>query len=339
MIISRTPLRVSFFGGGTDLPSFFRAHGGSVLSATIDKYTYVSVRRLPPFFEYRNEAIYSVIERTTNPNELKHPLIKEAMMMVSAKDLRISYDADLPARSGLGTSSSFAVGLLNALHRLAGRSVGPQQLAEESIHLERVRCDEAGGWQDQIASAFGGFNRIDFSEEGFSVHPIAASRDRLEALARNLMLFFTGITRSSSAVQNELERSLPSKKGELHRMAKMVKTAEDILTSDTDLDCFGSLLDETWRIKRCLSGAVTTGHVDECYETAIRAGARGGKLLGGGGGGFLLFYVPSERQHQVRQALAGMLCVPIGFEYSGTTILYPPQPASETAAVANAAEV
>jgi D-glycero-alpha-D-manno-heptose-7-phosphate kinase len=185
-------------------------------------------------------------------------------------------------------------------------------------------CNEAGGWQDQIASAFGGFNRIEFSGDGFCVHPVAVNRGRLDSLGENLMLFFTGTTRSSSDVQRELERAVPHKTHELRRMARMVQAAEAILTQDRDLDEFGSLLDETWQLKRSLSRAVTTSYVDECYGTAIRNGARGGKLLGGGGGGFLLFYVPRERQDRVRLALSPLLCVPMKFEYVGAKILYAP---------------
>jgi D-glycero-alpha-D-manno-heptose-7-phosphate kinase len=313
---------MSFFGGGTDMPEFFAEHGGAVLSTTFDKYCYVSVRHLPPFFDYRNEAVYSVIERTKTADTFDHPLIREAMKHLDMHNLRITYDSDLPARSGLGTSSSFAVGLLNAFYAIKGKTVTAEQLAQQAIHIERELCQEAGGWQDQIAAAFGGFNRIDFAGDTFQVSPIKATNSTLLHLNRKLLLFFTGFARYSHKVQETLQSAIPDKVCELQRLKTYVDEAEAILVDGRNLDQFGLLLDESWQIKRSLTSSVSNTTIDDLYRSAQQAGAVGGKLLGSGSGGFLLFYAAEDRHDTIRQALHGLMEVPFSFENSGASTLY-----------------
>lgn len=294
MIITQTPFRMSFFGGGTDFPGFYKEHGGAVISTTFDKYCYVNVRHLPRFFDYSTELSYARTERVTDVEDIEHPAIREAMKYLDMHEIRLTYEADLPARSGLGTSSSFAVGMLNAFYALKGKYADKRKLADDAVYLERTLCKESGGIQDQIAASFGGFNRINFDADGYSVNPVIISPERKAALNRNLMLFFTGFSRFSSDIQVSAEQNLKSKQGRLLEMKALVDDAERILTSKTSLDEFGRLLDYTWKLKRGFSDQVTTDSIDAVYEKAIRAGAVGGKLLGAGGGGFLLFYVIPE---------------------------------------------
>lgn len=323
MIITRTPFRMSFFGGGTDMESFFREHGGAVISTTFDKYCYVNVRHLPRFFDYTNELVYSRMERVKNISEIEHPAIRNAMQMLDMHELRLSYEADLPARSGLGTSSSFAVGMLNAFYALKGKYANKKRLSEEAIYLERVLCNEAGGWQDQIAAAYGGLNRINFSADGFTIQPIIISPARKQCLNDHLMLFFTGFTRFSAEMQNVNNVTAKSKNAQLMEMLGLVDEAERVLEdAGADLDDFGRLLDHTWRLKRQTGSKISTGSIDELYEKGIKAGALGGKLLGAGGGGFLLFYVEPEKQSMVREALKDLLYVPFRFENDGSNILH-----------------
>lgn len=323
MIITQTPFRMSFFGGGTDMESFFRKHGGAVLSTTFDKYCYVTVRHLPRFFDYSSEFVYSRTERVTSLEMIEHPAIRNAMKMQDMHEIRLCYEADLPARSGLGTSSSFAVGMLNAFHALKGRYADKRKLAQEAIYLERTLCAESGGWQDQIAAAYGGFNRITFGAEGFEVYPVIISPERKRELNEHLMMFFTGFTRFSSDVQKENAVSRGDKTAQLLEMLSLVDEAERILTDKTtDLDDFGRMLDHTWRLKRQTGAVVSTNSIDVLYEKGIRAGALGGKLLGAGGGGFMVFYVPREKQETVLNAMNGLIHVPFTFEDGGTKVLY-----------------
>lgn len=322
MIITRTPFRMSFFGGGTDMKAFYEEHGGAVLSTTFDKYCYVNIRHLPRFFDYRTHLTYNRTECVNSVDEIEHPLIREAMKLLDIHEIRLLYDADLPARSGLGTSSSFAVGLLNAFYALKGKRVDSRRLADEAIYLERELCREAGGIQDQIAAAFGGFNRIDMDRTGYRVTPVVMSNERKDALNDRLMLFFTGFSRFSAAVQEKTEKSLGEKTKELLEMKALVDKAEDILLSKTDLSEFGRLLDYTWQLKRGLSDGISTSAIDEVYAAAVKAGALGGKLLGAGGGGFLLFYVEPELQDRVRDALKELLYVPFRFETGGPQVIY-----------------
>ena len=323
MIITQTPFRMSFFGGGTDMESFFREHGGAVLSTTFDKYCYVNVRHLPRFFDYSTELSYSKIERVTNIDDIQHPAIRNAMKMLDMHEIRLTYEADLPARSGLGTSSSFAVGMLNAFYALKGKYADKKKLADEAIYLERNLCNEAGGWQDQIAVSFGGFNRINFNADGYEVLPVIISQERKRQLNKNLMMFFTGFTRFSSDVQKANAAGKQDKTAQLKEMLTLVDDAERVLTDKhSDLDEFGRLLDMTWRLKRQTGGAITTNSIDALYEKGIKAGALGGKLLGAGGGGFLVFYVQSERKAAVKEAMKELLHVPFQFEDGGTRVIH-----------------
>lgn len=322
MIITQTPFRMSFFGGGTDFPGFYRDHGGAVLSTTFDKYCYVNVRHLPRFFDYTTELSYAKTERVTDVEAIEHPAIREAMKMLDMHEIRLTYEADLPARSGLGTSSSFAVGMLNAFYALKGKYADKRKLADNAIYLERVLCKESGGVQDQIAASFGGFNKISFNADGYTVSPVIISPERKLRLNDNLMLFFTGFSRFSSDIQVEAEKSLKSKEAQLLEMLQLVDEAEQVLTSKTDLTEFGKLLDYTWKLKRGITSKVSTDSIDAIYNKAIKAGATGGKLLGAGGGGFLLFYVETEKQKNVLEALEDLLYVPFEFETAGTQVIH-----------------
>lgn len=322
MIITKTPFRMSFFGGGTDMPEFFREHGGAVISTSFDKYCYVNVRHLPPFFDYNTELSYARTERVVDVNEIEHPAIREAMKMLDMHDIRLTYEADLPARTGLGTSSSFAVGMLNAFYALKGKYADKKRLSDEAIYLERVLCNEAGGWQDQIAAAYGGFNRINFHGDSYDVQPIIVSPERKKQLNNNLMMFFTGFTRFSSEIQQS-SKSMADKTAQLLDMLAIVDEAEMVLEDkNSDLDDFGRLLDKSWRLKKQTGNKVSTGGIDELYEKAMAAGALGGKLLGAGGGGFLLFYVPQERQAAVMKAMSNLMYVPFEFENGGTRVIH-----------------
>lgn len=324
MIITKTPFRMSFFGGGTDMEDYFKANGGAVLSTTFDKYCYVNVRHLPRFFDYSTELSYSKTERVTDIDDIQHPAIRNAMKMLDMHEIRLTYEADLPARSGLGTSSSFAVGMLNAFYALKGKYADKKKLADEAIHLERVLCNEAGGWQDQIAASFGGFNRINFDSDGYEVLPLIISPERKEKLNNNLLMFFTGFTRFSSDVQRANNVSgTEDKRLKLKKMYDLVNDAETVLTNKSkDLDDFGRLLDVTWRLKKGTGSAISTGSIDELYEKGLSAGALGGKLLGAGGGGFLVFYVQPEKQSAVREAMKDLMYIPFKFENGGTRVIH-----------------
>jgi D-glycero-alpha-D-manno-heptose-7-phosphate kinase len=324
MIITKTPFRMSFFGGGTDVENFFRENGGAVLSATIDKYCYVNVRHLPRFFEYSTELSYSITERVRNIGEIRHPAIRNAMKMLDMHEIRLTYEADLPARSGLGTSSSFAVGMLNGFYALKGKYADKKKLAKEAIYLERVLCKEAGGWQDQIAVSYGGMNRIDFNKDGtFDVKPVIIHPDRKKELNDRLLMFFTGFTRFSADVQQVNNPGSREKTPLLKEMYGLVEEAQKILTDQTlDLDDFGRLLGYTWTLKRKAGPAVSTVSIDKLYQRGIAAGALGGKLLGAGGGGFLVFYVRPEKQKDVFDAMQDLLYIPFQFENGGTRVIH-----------------
>lgn len=322
MVITQTPFRMSFFGGGTDFPDFFETYGGSVISTTFDKYCFVTVSHLPRFFDYKDQITYSKIERTNTVDEIEHPAVREAMKYLDMHELRMVYEADLPARSGLGTSSSFAVGMLNAFYALKGRHADKMQLAKDAIYVERTLCGESGGVQDQIAASFGGFNRIDFSEQGYTVSPLIMPKERKQELSDNLLLFFTGFSRFSSDIAKDQENVTKNRTEELKEMLTLVDEAERALTSKCSLDEFGRLLDYTWQIKRKITDKISNDSIDCLYETAKKAGALGGKLLGAGGGGFLLFYIEKDRQKAVKEKLAKLLHVPFEFEDIGTRILY-----------------
>ncbi len=323
MIITKTPFRMSFFGGGTDMEDYFRENGGAVLSTTFDKYCYVTVRHLPRFFDYKTHLTYSKIECVNDTEEIKHPAIRNAMKMLDMQEIRLTYEADLPARSGLGTSSSFAVGMLNAFYALKGKYADKKKLADDAIYLERELCEEAGGWQDQIAASFGGLNRIEFGEDGYEVHPVIISPEKKKKLNENLLMFFTGFTRFSSEIQKENAADKRDKKAQLKEMYGLVGEAEKVLTdSHDDLDEFGRLLDHTWKLKRQTGAAVTTEGIDGLYARGMKAGALGGKLLGAGGGGFLVFYVQPEYKESVMDEMRDLLYVPFEFENEGTRVIH-----------------
>lgn len=322
MIITQTPFRMSFFGGGTDFPGFYKEHGGAVISTTFDKYCYVNVRHLPRFFDYSTELSYSKIERVKHVDEIQHPAVREAMKYLDMHELRLTYEADLPARSGLGTSSSFAVGMLNAFYALKGKYADKRKLADDAIYLERTLCNESGGVQDQIAAAFGGLNRINFNADGYEVNPIIISPERKQVLNHNLMLFFTGFSRFSSDIQVGTQKAMVDKQAQLLEMLSLVDDAEKVLTSKCDLNEFGRLLDYTWRLKRGISSGISTDSIDGLYAKGMAAGALGGKLLGAGGGGFLLFYVEEDKQESVKKAMEDLLYVPFEFENGGTRVIH-----------------
>ncbi len=328
MIISRTPFRVSFFGGGTDYPAWFKEHGGAVLATTIDKYCYISVRVLPPFFSHRFRLVYSVVENVTEISEIQHPAARAVLQWNgNTKGLEIHHDGDLPARSGLGSSSSFTVGLINAVKALEGQLVSKEELARDAIHIEQCMLREPVGSQDQVSAAFGGFNRITFRADGsFDLQPIILPRERQDRLQSHLMLFFSGISRFSSDVAKTKIENMNKRAGELKAIHEMVDQGIDILRNPaTSIEEFGVLLHEAWQLKKRLSDRVSTQFIDNMYDTARRAGAIGGKILGAGGGGFLLLFVAPERQEAVRDALKELIHVPFKLENAGSRIvLYSP---------------
>ncbi len=323
MIISRTPFRMSFFGGGTDYHGWYNENQGAVLATTFDKYCYISCRYLPPFFDHKSRIIYSKMEHVHGVDDIDHPSVRETLRFMNiTQGVEIHHDGDLPARTGLGSSSSFTVGLLNALYALKGQMVTKERLAKEAIHVEQDMIKENVGCQDQTLAAYGGFNYIEFGGPNhLRVQPLTIPSERLNLLQGNLMLFFTGFARFASQVAEHQIKNIPNKKGELTRMHEMVHEAIAVLGSN-DINQFGRLLDESWKLKRSLSEKVSTSDIDSMYEAAMKAGALGGKLLGAGGGGFVLFYVEPHRQAQVRQALNKLLEIPIKFENLGSQIIF-----------------
>lgn len=324
MIISKTPFRLSFFGGGTDYPTWFENHGGAVLSTTINKFCYLSVRHLPPFFEHRHRVVYSNIELVNDVSEIEHPVVRAVMDLKKVKDgIEVHHFADLPARSGLGSSSTFTVGLLNAINALKGKMTPRETLAKEAVLVEHDLLKENVGWQDQISAAFGGLNRIDFSADGnFSVTPVILPRSRIDELDDSVMLFFTGVSRYATNIAKETIDNMKARESQLHRIREMVDEAYSILSKKKwTIEDFGRLLDESWKLKRSLASNVTSDFIDDIYATAMDAGAVGGKLMGAGGGGFMFFIVPQDRQNAVRQRLKKILHVAFGFDKSGTEIM------------------
>jgi len=324
MIISRTPFRISFFGGGTDYPTWVERHGGAVLSTSIDKYNYITCRELPPFFQHKHRLTYSKVEDVSDLSEIQHPAIRAVLPdYLEAEGLEIHCDADLPARSGIGSSSSFMVGLLHVLEAMKGRRVTPDWLAREAIRYEQEVLGETVGYQDQIAAAFGGLNIIHFMPKGnFKVEPLILPRGRKDELKKHFMLFFTGFARFASEIAKSQVENFEKKSAELHRMRGMVDDAVSILAEGKDLRIFGELLHDAWMYKRSMSGKVSTDQIDEIYDKARKHGAIGGKLLGAGGGGFFLFFVEPERQSELRAALKDLICVNFNFETDGSRIVY-----------------
>jgi D-glycero-alpha-D-manno-heptose-7-phosphate kinase len=328
MIITRTPFRISFFGGGTDYPGWFREHGGAVLATTINKYCYITCRRLPPFFEHKHRIVYSHIENVKHNDEIQHPAVRAVLNWAKVADgVEIHHDGDLPARSGLGSSSSFTVGLLHALQGLNGQMANKDGLASDAIHVEQKIIGENVGSQDQVSAAFGGFNRIEFHRnDSFDVSPVILPGHRREELRDHLMLCFTGFSRIASEVAKSKIDNLKNREKELKLMRAMVDEALSILQNTYEsIDSFGKLLDASWQYKRRLSDRVSTPEIDSIYQAAMDAGAIGGKILGAGGGGFLLIFAKPERHAAIRDRLNKLIHVPFDFEDSGSrVVLYQP---------------
>jgi D-glycero-alpha-D-manno-heptose-7-phosphate kinase len=329
MIITRTPLRVSFFGGGTDYPIWYREFGGAVLSTAIDKCCYLTVRRLPPFFDYHSRISYSKVENVNQNSAIEHASVRGCLQYMGIEEgVEIHHVADLPARTGLGTSSAFTVGLLQGLYALRDQMRDKHALASDAIHVERDVLKEAVGAQDQISAAYGGFNRINFNaDDSFEVKQVIISRERLALLQQHFALYFTGFARTASEVAKEQVRVTPNRKRELESMFQMVDEAEAIVSNpNRSLDEFGHLLHDTWQIKRTLTKNITNTSLDEIYDAGRSAGALGGKLLGAGGGGFMLFFVPPERRKELRTRLKNLLCIPFGFSNRGShVVVYEPE--------------
>ena len=323
MIISRTPFRISFFGGGTDYPAWFEEHKGAVLATTIDKYCYITCRYLPPFFEHKSRIIYSKMEHVHNIDGINHPSVRECLRFLDMKQgIEIHHDGDLPARTGLGSSSSFTVGLLNSLYALKGVMPTKERLADEAIHIEQDMCKENVGCQDQTLAAYGGCNYIEFGgKTHLHVRKVTLSEEKFGDLQNHLMLYFTGFSRTASEIASHQIRNIPNKQKELKTMMGMTDHALKILNGKNLLE-FGKLLHEAWTIKRHLSDKISTPHIDEIYETARGAGAVGGKLLGAGGGGFVLLFVPPQNQKKIKEKLKKLLLVPFKFEDLGSQIIF-----------------
>jgi D-glycero-alpha-D-manno-heptose-7-phosphate kinase len=328
MVITSTPLRISFFGGGTDYPIWYREYGGSVLATTINKCCYITCRRLPPFFEYHSRISYTRVENVRRNDAIEHPSVRGCLQFLGIHDgVEIHHVADLPARTGLGTSSAFTVGLLLGLYALQDRMRDKQALAADAIHVEQDLLREAVGAQDQVSAAYGGFNRINFHVNGtIEAKRMLAAPSRLAELEQHLALYFTGFARTASEIAQEQVRVTPQRKQELNAMLQLVDEGEDIITSSRrSLDEFGGLLHEGWQIKRSLTHKITNADIDEIYDAGLSAGALGGKLLGAGGGGFMLFFVPPERRQALRERLKKLLCVPFAFSNKGShVVIYEP---------------
>lgn len=328
MIITRTPFRISFFGGGTDYPGWYREHGGAVLATTINKYCYITCRRLPPFFDHKHRIVYSHIENVGSNDEIKHPAVKAVLNWMRVNEgLEVHHDGDLPARSGLGSSSSFTVGLMHALHALNGRMIGKENLASDAIHVEQNVIGENVGSQDQVSAAFGGFNRIEFHcNDAFDVAPVILPKMRRDELHSHLLLCFTGFSRIASEVAKSKIDNLKAREKELKLMRAMVDEAIALLQDVGEpIESFGKLLDASWQYKRSLSDRVSTPEIDQIYNAAMDAGAIGGKILGAGGGGFLLLFAKPERHAAIKERLSRLVHVPFEFEDSGSrVVLYQP---------------
>lgn len=324
MIVSRTPFRLSFFGGGTDYPAWYLAHGGAVLATSINKYCYLTCRYLPPFFDYRYRLVYSLVETANLPDEIQHPAAREVLRyMQMPHGVEIHHDGDLPARGGMGSSSAFTVGLLHALHALKTQMPSKNQLALESIQLEQDILREIVGSQDQVSAAYGGLNHVLFLPNGeITVQPMILPRERLDALNAHLMLFYTGLKRTASSIAQSYVNDIEASKQQLHATHAMVAEAVALLKSKNNLAEFGKLLHESWLVKRSLSPVVTNPEVDDIYEAARSAGAIGGKLAGAGGGGFMLLFAPPHCHAAIRETLKHLLLVPFKFEFNGSQIIF-----------------
>jgi D-glycero-alpha-D-manno-heptose-7-phosphate kinase len=331
-VTTRTPFRISFFGGGTDYPTWYRKEGGAVLSTSIDKYCYLTCRHLPPFFPQRHRIVWSHIENVSSIAEILHPAVREGLRMLKFSDapgIELHHYSDLPARSGMGSSSAFANGLLLALSTLRGQRVEKNELYRLALDLEQNWLRENVGSQDQVATAMGGFNFIRFhQDESIDIEPVNVDPSRIEYLEKRLMLFFTGTNRLASEIAGKVVANMVNHADDLRAMRRMVDEALVLLEGTGDIDQFGSMLDEAWQRKRSLSDGVSNESIDTVYRKARQAGALGGKLLGAGGAGFMVLYVPPDRQHDVSAALDSLLCVPFKFETTGATLLHTSVPES-----------
>ena len=325
MIITRTPHRISFFGGGTDYPAWYLRHGGKVLGAAIDKYCYLIVRELPPFFNHKHRIVYSKIENANTINEIIHPSVREVLRYLKySRGISIHHDGDIPARSGMGSSSAFTVGLLKAMYALNGKIISKRELYKTAIHIEQNLIKENVGSQDQAFASCGGFNKIDFLTNGeILVSPVVISEENLSEFQKNFMLFFTGLSRNASDIAEEQIKNINRNEKELYKMGKLVDEAYNIVTSKKpDFKDFGKLLNETWKLKRSLSTSISNSFIDEIYDRALKNGAIGGKLLGAGGGGFMLFYVESQNRQKLRKSLKNLLNIPFELDFSGSEIIF-----------------
>lgn len=323
MIISKTPHRISFFGGGTDYSSYYLKHGGKVLGVGINKYSYINIRKLPPFFNHKHRIVYSKQENVATFDEIVHPSVRETLKFFNVDyGISIHHDGDIPARSGMGSSSAFTVGLIKSLYALEGKMISKDELAKTAIHIEQNLIQEHVGSQDQIFAAYGGLNMIEFLQSGeIIVNPVILPKGRLEEFESSLMLFFTGISRIASEVAKDQIENIEINEPNLYAMKGLVDDALSLLTSDRDINLFGEMLNETWKLKRSLSDKISNSEIDGMYKKAIASGAIGGKLLGAGGGGFMLFFVPKESQESVKEALKGYLNIPFKFDSGGSEII------------------
>jgi D-glycero-alpha-D-manno-heptose-7-phosphate kinase len=324
MIITKTPYRVSFFGGGTDYPEWFKENGGSILATSIGHYCYIHGRVLPPFFEYKYRVVWSKIEQIIELNDIEHPVIREALKWMKFESgMEVHHNGDLPARSGLGSSSSFSIGMLHMIHAINGKLVSKEQLAKEAIFLEQSILKETVGVQDQIITAHGGLNNLQILPSGeYKLNPIVLSRIRAKDFEDRILLFYTGVSRFSSDIAKKQVLAIPKNKSNLEEMQKLVNIATDILSNGSSLDDFGRLLHQTWLLKRGLESSITPDFVDDIYSKAMKAGALGGKLLGAGGGGFIIFYASPENKQSVLNALSELLLVPFIIDHNGTEVMY-----------------
>tara|TARA_Y100000991_G_C21960155_1_gene344061 strand:- start:383 stop:1375 length:993 start_codon:yes stop_codon:yes gene_type:complete len=324
MLIVRTPLRISLFGGGTDYPLWFREYGGSVISSSINRYNYITSRWLPQFFEYKYRIRYYLKEEVSDINDIKHPSVKACAKFLNISDgFEVVHCSDLPAQTGLGSSSSFTVGMLHSFYSLLSKTPTKRELAVNAINVEQNIIQESVGSQDQVVAAFGGFNRIDFKkDENFEVTPIVISQNRLKELEENLLLCFTGLSRSASSLAELQIKNTPSKYQELKKIHDITEEAFKVITTEKSLDQIGYLLNEHWKLKSSLTNKISNGFIDKIYNTAISNGALGGKLLGAGGGGFMLFYAKKDQHDRIKNSLKEFIFVPMKFEFSGSKVVY-----------------
>lgn len=325
MIITRTPFRISFFGGGTDYPAWYRTHRGVVLSAAINKYCYISTRYLPPFFEYSYRIRYTHREEVRSVDEINHPSVRECLKFLDlTKGVEMVHTSDIPARSGIGSSSAFTVGFLHSLHALQGKLCTKRQLAREAIHIEQNVLRENVGSQDQVAVSFGGLNKISFGgKEDFFVAPIPLDEEIFEHFQNQLMLFYIGMPRTASDIAGEQIRNISQCEECLNGLMALAEEAIAVLTSGKveRIGEFGTLLNEAWKMKKSLSSLISNDQIDQVYSSALAAGATGGKILGAGGGGCMLLFVPLHKQESVKEALKPLIHIPIRFDNLGSQII------------------